>query len=308
MEFDRTSSLLALNDNMKLAPGNVIRLKDDDITPPPPAANKRDDTPTEDNICNQCSKVRFDSLPLSESYGPGKEILRSTVESVIANKSCPLCRLLAHHILSVPSPDKILGETNIVLRLNCSFLSPNPHGSTSITDNNKKLPYYLEVHLCKGRPGRHANGPDHYSGMLLPIEEKDSHERQSDPLGHTFPLFGPEPLVHARPLPKTVDLNLLRDWSKFCYKQHQSCKNWTSTAGSETEFRLIDVQKRCLVNSTLQEQYIALSYVWGTSTTKVLTKATLGTCYCEGSLHEGLLPRLVVDVMELVAKLGEKYL
>jgi hypothetical protein len=293
---------------MKLAPINLIRLKDDNTTPRHSTTNKRDDTPAEDNVCNQCPKVQLDSIPLSGSYGPGNEIMRSTVESDIANKSCPLCRLLAHHILSVPNADKILGATHVALRLACSFFSPNCDGSVSIADNNKKLPYYLEIHLCESRPERHANGPDHYSRMLLPLKEKDSHERQSNPLGYTFPVFGHESLVHARPLPRTVKPELLRAWSKFCYVQHKSCKNWTGTTGAGVGFRLIDIQKRCLVNSTLQEQYIALSYVWGTSTTRVLTKATLDTCYCEGSLHGGLLPRLVLDVMELAEKLGERYL
>lgn len=35
--------------------------------------------------------------------------------------------------------------------------------------------------------------------------------------------------------------------------------------------RLIDVQKRCLVNSALQERHLALSYVWGKSTGELLT-------------------------------------
>jgi hypothetical protein len=84
--------------------------------------------------------------------------------------------------------------------------------------------------------------------MLLPLKEKDSHERQSNPLEYTFPVFGHESLVHARPLPRTVKPELLRAWSKFCYVQHKNCKNWTGTTGAGIAFRLIDVQKRCLVN------------------------------------------------------------
>jgi hypothetical protein len=234
--------------------------------------------------------------------------MRTTVDSIMANKNCPLCRLLAHYVLSITTTDSITRTMQLALSLTCSFLSLERDTSTNIVHKSKKRPYYLEIHMCAGSHDRHTDQPSHYGGIVLPIREEDRYERHSDLVGRTFPSFGPESLVQARQFPRSVDLGLLRAWSALCYEQHNHCKSWTSTSGTETHLRLIDVQKRCLVKSTLQEQYIALSYVCGKTTTGVLTKATLDIFYCEGSLSGKLIPRLVVDVMELTAKLGERYL
>jgi hypothetical protein len=53
---------------------------------------------------------------------------------------------------------------------------------------------------------------------------------------------------------------------------------------------------------------VALSYVWGKGTKGVLTKSTIANYFREGSLTKNTLPRIIVDTMEVVAQLGERFL
>lgn len=115
-------------------------------------------------------------------------------------------------------------------------------------------------------------------------------------------------LVRLRRLPTFVDIGLLKEWMNFCSVSHEQCKRWKPKTDVRASLRLVDVQKRCLTTSTLHERYVALSYVRGKGTKGVLTKSTIENYFCEGSLTEKTLPQLIVDTMEVVARLGEKFL
>tara|TARA_R110002003_G_scaffold27_7_gene1400 strand:+ start:3575 stop:5281 length:1707 start_codon:yes stop_codon:yes gene_type:complete len=101
---------------------------------------------------------------------------------------------------------------------------------------------------------------------------------------------------------------MLKAWMGFCSKSHKRCQDKQLGPSPSQQVRLIDVNEGRLVNATLQEKYLALSYVWGKSATAVLTASTLCRYQEEGSLNIKTLPRLVFDAMEFVKVLGERYL
>ena len=77
---------------------------------------------------------------------------------------------------------------------------------------------------------------------------------------------------------------------------------------TELPLRLIDVEKRLIVNECRNVSFVALSYVWGTNTKPCLTQATKSAFQREGSLNENNLPATIYDAFEVTLALGERYL
>jgi hypothetical protein len=115
-------------------------------------------------------------------------------------------------------------------------------------------------------------------------------------------------VIQARHLPYTVDIDLLKAWMGFCEKSHRHCNLAMSDPDQRMKIRLIDIHDRCLVDSSLSERYVALSYVWGKGRNEVLTTITAEHFKCRGSLTTQAIPRIISDAMDLVAAIGERYL
>lgn len=77
-------------------------------------------------------------------------------------------------------------------------------------------------------------------------------------------------------------------------------------------FRLIDVRQKSVVElhhpKLAELEFMALSYVWGSTQTARLLKANCISLQRFGSLHEQHLPRTIADSIDLVAQLGYQYL
>lgn len=74
---------------------------------------------------------------------------------------------------------------------------------------------------------------------------------------------------------------------------------------------LIDVAKSCLVTDVQTARYVALSYCWGINDASFrLTKATVPGLLRPGSMNGRgiLIPRTILDAMQLVTNLDERYL
>lgn len=112
-----------------------------------------------------------------------------------------------------------------------------------------------------------------------------------------------------------INVRLLRQWLGRCETLHgKACAlpSWWNAADKQPAgFRVIDVQKRCIVDAPEDCRYVSLSYMWGApgpaghfqSTTANMDQ--LGT---PGSLSFETLPQTIADAMRLVFDLGEKYL
>ena len=87
-----------------------------------------------------------------------------------------------------------------------------------------------------------------------------------------------------------IDFERVLRWIKSCDTMHAECHWHMSALGasfSSQNMYLISVSRRCLVRATGGEKYVALSYVWGASSSQFrATKANLTFLQSEGSLLE----------------------
>ncbi|EHK44890.1 hypothetical protein TRIATDRAFT_80005 [Trichoderma atroviride IMI 206040] len=114
--------------------------------------------------------------------------------------------------------------------------------------------------------------------------------------------------MRGRSVSPIIGVGIIKDWMRVCEQGHSRCKVLAPLSSRESKFRLIDVEEQRIVDSTLSERYIALSYVWGPSTLAVLTKDTLSQYSLKGGLQAIQLPQTIADCMQLVKSLGERYL
>lgn len=110
--------------------------------------------------------------------------------------------------------------------------------------------------------------------------------------------------------PEWIDIDTLKTWLWTCDTEHSSkCFEMISRTSGGPRW-LIDVVKGSLVPAEAEDQYAALSYVWGQTETVKTTKDNL-VYLLEGAsifAHERLLPKTIKDTMRLVKLLGIKYL
>ncbi|KAF2135324.1 uncharacterized protein K452DRAFT_239586, partial [Aplosporella prunicola CBS 121167] len=118
-----------------------------------------------------------------------------------------------------------------------------------------------------------------------------------------------EPSQTTLPGAEHINWNFIKDRLDHCRNNHGSCtppqrEHWT-------DFRLIDVDRMCLVLPHDNPRFVALSYVWGVgleANTIQCTKSNLPILEQEGSLQSLSLPATIQDALEACAKLDERYL
>lgn len=147
------------------------------------------------------------------------------------------------------------------------------------------------------------------TGVLLPVKGGEPSD-SAKPASHEvlFNTLKYEGSIYARPITCTVDVKLLRAWIDFCTVSHSFCTMNKTPSATKIGLRLIDVVERRLIDATLAEEYIALSYVWGSGNNKVLMKSSMRHLHEKGGLSSTTVPRLISDVMDFVARIGERYL
>ncbi|KAH7131809.1 heterokaryon incompatibility protein-domain-containing protein, partial [Dendryphion nanum] len=110
----------------------------------------------------------------------------------------------------------------------------------------------------------------------------------------------------------TVDVPLIQSWLERCDQTHIHCANIRSLGSQDAtmKIRLVDVGQYCIVDSTLSEQYFALSYVWGGVRRLFSNVENIDALREKGSLRDRApsIPRTVLDAIKLVSKLGYRYL
>jgi hypothetical protein len=131
---------------------------------------------------------------------------------------------------------------------------------------------------------------------------------------------GPEQAFSGRIRPLVADTRLFRKWKETCVEKHDSCMS-SFTAERPPWLRLIDVEKRCVVDCFLHEErgyfvgfdigitYVALSYVWGNcKKMPKLDNSTEKQFREPWSLIRETVLATIDDAIEVVQGLGEKYL
>jgi hypothetical protein len=113
-----------------------------------------------------------------------------------------------------------------------------------------------------------------------------------------------------------VDIAQIQRWMSRCDESHtaecwiRSVDKFAMAFPGLEVLRLIDVERKCIVEVQRNTRYIALSYVWGAVFNFRLTKVNRTQLLLPGSLEDqwDTLPRTIQDAITLVHRIGEKYL
>jgi len=121
------------------------------------------------------------------------------------------------------------------------------------------------------------------------------------------------PFPTGRLIEPFVDVRLLKIWIQQCHREHgDTCARPAWMLGDDDlpdNFRLVDVQAGCVVDSPVNPSYYALSYVWGLSENDLCaTSANIDDLKKPYSFTQVSLPRTILDVMKLVSDLAGRYL
>ena len=115
--------------------------------------------------------------------------------------------------------------------------------------------------------------------------------------------------------PNWIEPSIGRLWLRECESRHGSeCnEHGIAIAMQKPRFlRVIDVEKFCIkeVANLVQCRFIALSYVWGGAQIVKLQQANMSALMRPDGLLQFMhaLPQTVVDAVEVVHSMGERYL
>ncbi|KAI4863372.1 heterokaryon incompatibility protein-domain-containing protein [Hypoxylon rubiginosum] len=117
----------------------------------------------------------------------------------------------------------------------------------------------------------------------------------------------------GRSVTETLNSDLLKDWIRRCDTKHKECLllEQQSAPVERSSIRLIDVEERKVIFTSQQEQeYVALSYVWGEGTEGSLTSATVERFSSSHGIPDDLevIPSTILDAIRLVRDIGFRYL
>ncbi|PMD42838.1 hypothetical protein L207DRAFT_581488 [Hyaloscypha variabilis F] len=108
---------------------------------------------------------------------------------------------------------------------------------------------------------------------------------------------------------RQVDFDLLRSWFHHCETRHGDIfsEGRLISPMKWKKIRLLDFLKRQIVDSTMAERYLALSYVWGQGQQLSLTKLNYEELRLVDSLKDKDMTRTIWDTFDVFAKIGERY-
>ena len=253
--------------------------------------------PTSATLCLQCTNLIPLLVDISKPHKDGNAHTKWWDETYgkikdirgIAPDNCQLCRILQKAFGQLPG------------------FNPT---DTKININYRKFSTYED--LQHGSCLFQACGASLALAPVLPVVHTDDGEDIQAFTGRFV-----VPLVN--PL-------LVRDWLNRC-ERHIGCGPDHSSKDFNFPFRLIDVQRGCLVEAPVDCRYVALSYVWGSVKQVMLNKVTQNFLEQEGSISakglkdpegeyinlkphlEGrVIPRTIRDAILLCQLLKEDYL
>ena len=216
-----------------------------------------------------------------------------SVRELLANRNCAFCRLVVRSI----STRNIVDIDDINPDLDLEGLSKfeiaqieavNPDHGCFITTNDKGWGFKLGQFQINAslHPGRMIK---HCPRFIETIYLQDIREGRTPHTGRT--------------IRQQVDLSTIEKWM-------QRFSDLTAPPKPHGELLLIDVIQRCIIRTSYQRRYFALSYVWGGSITLRCIKCNLNQLCKASSLddYQSQIPQTIKDAMHLLSHIGERYL
>ncbi|KAI1746307.1 heterokaryon incompatibility protein-domain-containing protein [Xylaria scruposa] len=107
--------------------------------------------------------------------------------------------------------------------------------------------------------------------------------------------------------PEWIDINQVKAWIYGCNTRHEAHCH-PIRKNDITPCWLIDTGEARIVRPTTSVTYVALSYVWGSTTSGLTCQGNLEELQKPGSLLGPAMPRTIRDVISVLHLLGERYL
>ena len=249
--------------------------------------------PRSPDLCRECSELVFNPpAPLFSSRNPFAQTQKAMLGSLdeIQSRRCPFCALIAHAVFEIQRSDALILE---------------PDQQIGVWwGENTGLPGFNLLFKGKGNS----------RGTIISILAANP---ATSPRPQTNPSVPLPPACLREVHRSKISIDRAQRWLKHCRDNHSECRVKTvkgapipSVFPSLEVIRLIDVRERCLIETRRFLRYTTLSYVWGNTSSLRLTRANLALLSEPGGLQKRwtLLARTIRDAIDLVDKMGERFL
>ncbi|KIX03623.1 uncharacterized protein Z518_07176 [Rhinocladiella mackenziei CBS 650.93] len=233
-----------------------------------------------------------------------RQIRSKTCSKCFRPRQCPLCRKLCE-ILDLDNPD-ISENTYLTFKLDERPLrNSDIH---RVIEERKKTAEVDEKSMLGLRPLLFKIYVD--SPLL---QDKELFLTAVSPFT-CFSESGPYQSSIRLIQPNTVDVDFARHCLEGCIEKHGKICNEIEDTGFryKPQIYLLDLEDRCLVRSTVDADYVALSYVWGPQNGNFQCKVdNLGRFIQPGSMNDSeffKVPALIQSAIDFTQKVGKRYL
>ena len=239
------------------------------------------------HLCVVCKHIDFRYLLNSPPQQLRELVPLSSLEQIIQKKECAFCRLIVHTIQVAFGEDKLPFEID----------------GKPVSCGLRMLP--MEINIT---------GPRQLCVYLNVLPKKKSIEASTDLLiyGIVNEHTKNKETTNEKPISLSrMNLSTIKHWYLTCLDGRCGGTPFASPRVNLPKgFRLIDVQRMCIVGGDDNSRYLALSYVWGSSKTLLNSKEIRADLETEAVLLKKLeeLPKTIKDAMNLVRELEEQYL
>ena len=261
-------------------------------------------------LCNVCEQVdfTFNEGCSCRHIGDRFHFHIGTLAEILKKKFCPGCRL----VLSAVSFQNISEDVfeNIAVTIYIAKLSIGSmegrnrsglDGSNSFKRVERIGDLYNVVYIADRGTEKHGAT----AGAIIRMSPQNDSGAAS--LADTDFTFDDRADGCGRIVPPHVNMSLLKDWLEFCSSHQDICSRSKTDIEKPKEIRLIDVEGQRIVNTTTSEDFLALSYVWG-SVAPLLNSNNWKRYGSRNALADARLPRTISDATELTCAIGKKYL
>lgn len=239
------------------------------------------------HLCVICRHIDFQYLLNSPSRQLLETVPLSSLGQIVQKKECAFCRLITYTIQAAFGEEKLpfeIDQKPVTCELRIFPLETNIKGP-------RQLCIYLNV-----LPKEKSIDPS--TDLLIYEIQHEENQNSETEKQNTISM-------------SRMNLSTIKHWYSTCIDE--KCGGILSRRSSvilPKGFRLIDVQKMCIVGGNIASRYLALSYVWGHSKTLRNTKDISIDLETGAGLSERLeeLPKTIRDAIELARELGERYL
>jgi hypothetical protein len=259
-----------------------------------------------DILCHICRRQDLHSVPM-RSWTTDRPLGRWDVSYIFESRQrCSLCEFLYEitridghngHLPRDKEPWYNTGEVFLYIRSYDG--EPGCRLNIRLEDADSTMP--SRTIICDGT-----------LILIKPFtDQRTSHSSLPGAMPHlTIPILG-------RKLAEVAAWPLLRKWLGYCVRhhRHQDRPNLIFT-GQRTDitqwisnFRLVDVRKKCVVRACKPPRYVALSYVWGGSEPVRLNSQNIKELMTEGGLSRVFgLPKTFQDAIYATEQLEIDYI